>query len=144
MTLLGAILHVYTDHKTSPINSEVTQLNVFYAGVSSLKNTTQAFTIYSRPQKIVANVLSRAPISDQHFTSTPDNNTFLFSSSAEGLLALPSYNAAQSESHRVDNSYLFQPQFDPHGRHPFHFQIIHHSQQADPSLKKLTVDDPKR
>ena len=49
----------------------------------------------------------------------------------------------QTEHHPVNESYLFHPKFDPRGRHPFHFQTIHRYQQEDPSLNKLTTDDPK-
>ena len=57
-------------------------------------------------------------------------------------MALPSCDA-QTESHPVEDSYLFHPRFDPQGRHPFHFKTIFDYQQQDPHILELPSLDPQ-
>ena len=104
--LLGVVLHVCTDHKnlTYKLSSYTTQRVLCWLLLLEEYNPT--FHYIPSPKNIVADALSRTPMSNQHFTSITDNDSFIFSSLAKGLLALPSCNA-QIERHPVDDSYLF-------------------------------------
>ena len=142
--LLGAELHVYTDHKnlTHKLSSFTTQRVLRWRLLLEEYNPT--FQYLPGPQNIVADALSRTPISEAYFSPTPEGEPFLFTAMAEGLMAMPSC-AAQTERHiTVDDSYLFHPKFDPRGRQPFHFDTIHQYQISDKDLLALPDSDPKR
>ena len=121
------------------------------------------------PRNIVADALSRVPTtaisSLNHTPSTTNNRPLPQPSSvspcnktldeltidtlAEGLLAMPAYEAHKSEAVPDPTALwqdccLFHPRFDAHGNHPFHFRpsiiinkMINHSSKL--SLKRLAA-----
>ena len=104
--LLGTILHVSTDHKnlTHKLSSYTTQCVLHWHLL--LEEYNPLFHFIPGPKIIVADALFCTPMFFQHFTSIPDNDSFLFSSTAKGLLALPLCDA-RTEHHPVDDSYSF-------------------------------------
>ena len=84
--LLGAVFHVYTNLKnlTHKLSSYTTQCVLHWRLLLEEYNPT--FHYIPGPKNIVADALLQTLMSDQHITSIPNNDTFLFTSSAEGLL----------------------------------------------------------
>ena len=142
--LLGSEIHVYSDHKniTHRLSSFSTQRVLRWKILLEEYNPT--FHYIPGPKNIVADSLSRSNSLATAFAFLdiiePELDTqtdcFLFSNMAEGLMAMPSCEAL-TESHPVEDSYLFHPKFDPKGRHPFHFNTIFQYQQQDKQILDL-------
>ena len=148
--LLGARLNVFTDHKhlTHQLSSFTTQQVLRWKIL--LKEYNPTYHYLPGPENNVADSLSRTPTATlfaesdtSHLNQNPDTDVFTFHELAESLLALPTCNA-QTDSHHVEDIFLFHPKFDPRGRHPFHFDTIYHYQQESSTLNDLLKTSPDR
>ncbi len=189
--LLGAELHVYTDHRnlTHKLTSFTTQRVLRWR--LTLEEFNPQFHYIKGTDNTVADALSRTPtttycaefqmaqirngcpesdqIDDLNFnqrpesdqvddlnyierpesdrpesdqiddliTKSPESDSFVFTDLAECLLATPTCDAPDNY---IEDMFLFYPRFDPRGRHPFHFDTIHHYQQNDPPTMQLAQD----
>lgn len=152
--LLGAELHIYTDHKNLTYKLSRYTTDRVLRWKLLLEEYAPEFHYIKGPDNVVADSLSRTPtklstyFAECDYCELPENlspatESFLFTPMAEGLMAMPSC-AAQTDSHPVDDSYLFHPRFDPAGNLPFHFRTLHHYQQNDPNVTSLPNADPNR
>ena len=79
-----------------------------------------------------------------HFLCNTRTTTIHFYSNCQGLKALPSCTAQTERRIPVNDSYLFDPKFDPCGRQPYHFDRISYYQKNYFALHMLPTTNPKR
>ena len=149
--LLGAEIHIHTDHKNITHRLSSFQSQRITRWKILLEEFNPTFHYIPGPKNIVADSLSRTPTLATFLAHTDvddvdysyHNDTFIFSEMAESLMALPSCDAL-TDSHPVEDSYLFHPDFDAQGRKPFHFKTIFEYQQQDNNVLQLPELDPQR
>ena len=145
--LLGAELHVFTDHKNLTHKMSSFTMQCIMRWCLLLKKYTPKFHYKTSETNFIANALSHVPTSCMERESQDHAfNPFMDSQ------ALARYNLDPNDLDAfyimvIDNKELADclleyPAFDEWGRHPFHFETIQYYQQCSEAVKELVQRDP--